>query len=332
MNDRFNGKSCAILMATYNDWKSVAHIIPILDQGLAELGIEGRVFVVDDGSINLDGLGEIGDLGLTAIQRIDRLLLGSNQGNQRAMAIGLAYIAANFECDYLVTMDSDNEDKPEDVPRLLTACGAEDDLKVIFAERSKRSEGWAFTFLYGIYRLLYMLCTGRSISVGNFGVIPGHYIRRLSYVAEMWSHFPASIMRSNVPWVRIPTERGKRVYGKGSMNVVRLVIHAFSGFSVFADVMAVRMIIFATLMGGVTLLFLLITSLIKIVTGAEVLIPGWTSLMMMSIFNLFVLVLGTALIVLVLVLSMRNQPSLIPFHDHVRFIYRQEQLFPSTEI
>ncbi len=326
MDQDFDGQLCVILMATYDDWRSVAHIIPELDARLAGLNLRGQVVIVDDSSDDVDGKDLIANLSLSVIESIEEIQLGSNQGNQRAMAVGMAYVARHYECDYLIAMDSDNEDKPEDVTTLLVKCRESKNAKIIFAERTRRSEGRVFKLFYGIYKRLFKALTGKSISVGNFCVVPGGMIRRIAHISELWNHFPISIIRSGLSYDMAPTDRGTRLYGQGRMNLIKLIIHAFSGFSIHADVIAVRLILFASGLGAFFVVFLVFTSVMRFAT--EMLIPGWASMMLMQIFLLFAVVTCTALIVLTLVLSMRMQPPMIPYHDYEKFIFETKFLFP----
>ena len=84
------------------------------------------------------------DLDLRAIGRVEVLHLRRNLGHQRAIAIGLAFVEAERpRCRAVVLMDSDGEDAPEDVPRLVARCEQEGRRKIVFAERTKRSESAA---------------------------------------------------------------------------------------------------------------------------------------------------------------------------------------------
>ena len=150
--------------------------------------------VVDDGSLDLSGQDEVRKLNLSAIEAVVQVALTRNYGNQRAVAIGTAYVASNVPCDYLVVMDSDHQDQPLYIPQLLETCVEADDVKIIFAERKKRSEAWSFIFMYRIYRGLYRVLTGDSMSIGNFSVVPGRLIRRLAHIEDIWNHFPAGVM------------------------------------------------------------------------------------------------------------------------------------------
>ncbi len=327
MTTDFSGKTVVILTAVYNDWFSLAHLLPLLDDTLASLGAKGRVVVVDDGSVDLEGKDMVAACSLKAIESIEELVLGDNQGNQRAVAIGMAHVAEHAACDYLVLMDSDHEDNPEYIPLLLGACRKGDDKGIVFAERTKRSEGLVFTFFYKLYQWIYKAFTGHNIAVGNFSVIPGHLIRRLSYVGEMWTHVPASIMRSGVPFDTIPSERGTRRFGKSSMNLVRLVVHAFSAFTVFADVFAVRLILWTL---GLAFLFVLGgMTLVGLKFGVGVAALGWPSQMLGLLLVILIQVLGMSVILLFLALSMRLKPPMIPAHDYQKFICEANRLYPS---
>ena len=327
MTADFAGKTVAILTAAYNDWLSFAHLLPLLDNTLDSLGAKGRVVVVDDGSVDFEGKNMVAECSLKAIKSVDGLVLGDNQGNQRAVAIGLAHVAEHVACDYLVLMDSDHEDKPEYIPRLLEACREGGDRKIVFAERTKRSEGLLFTFFYRLYQWIYKAFTGHNIAVGNFSVIPGHLVRRLSYVGELWNHIPASIMRSGIPFDIIPSERGKRRFGKSSMNLVRLVVHAFSAFTVFADVFAVRLILWT-----LGLAFLLVPGSMVLVGfkfGAGVAALSWLLQILGLLLVVLIQILGISVILLFLALSMRLKPPMIPAHDYGKFICEVNRLYPS---
>ena len=327
MTSAFTRKSVVILTAQYNDWISLAHLLPLIDEHLVSLGVRACVVVVDDGSIDHDGRELLAGLSLKAVESIEEVVLGDNQGNQRAMAIGLAHVAEHHPCDYLLLIDSDFEDDPKYIPQLLEACRSGGDKEIIFAERTKRSEGMVFLFFYRLYQKIYKIFTRHNIAVGNFSVVPGHLIRRLAHVGELWNHLPASIMRSSLPFSSIPTLRGKRRYGESSMNLVRLVVHAFSAFTIFADVFAVRLILWTL---SFVLLFVLGGMvLVGLKFGASVAALGWPSQMLGLLLVILIQVLGMSVILLFLALSMRLKAPMIPAHDYKKFIYEVNRLHPS---
>ena len=206
--------SIVVLMPTYNDWDSTAHMLPEIDKEIAALGYDGRVVVIDDGSSVKADLDRFAALPLQAVKRLEIVDLYRNQGNQRAVAIGIAYCEKSDPGDYLILMDSDGQDLPRYIPELVNACRDGGDTAIVFAERTERSEGRLFRFFYAGYQYLYKILTGLPISIGNYSVVPRQMVRRVANIAELWSHFPASIMRAKLPITTIPSFRGGRLMGE----------------------------------------------------------------------------------------------------------------------
>lgn len=320
-----SGKNVAVLMATYNDWDSVLELLPKIDEQLVSIGATGRVVIVDDGSTQTDEREKIVKLSLNAIIKVEAVDLYRNHGNQKAVAIGVAYCANSDPGDYLVIMDSDQEDKPEYIPQLLKTCQQNDDTAIVFAERSKRSEGRLFSAFYKAYVSIYRVLTGIPISVGNFSAMPRDLAIRCANIAELWSHFPAAIMKARLPFCRIHSERGKRLHGKSKMNFINLILHALSGFSVHAEVVGTRVLV-ASLLGSLIIAGLVVLAVaLKTFTGIPIL--GWTSQMVsLLLIMLFQLIITMAIMVF-LVISVRMQVPMIPAHEYRKFIMRISSLY-----
>src|SRR5919108_4720981 len=167
-----------ILMPAYNDWEALSILLPSLERELNVDGLRAEVLIVDDGS-TVPVPPNIGQDFFTAIESVHVLSLRRNLGHQRAIAVGLSYIEANRPCQAVVVMDSDGEDDPRDVPRLVRECFATEGQKIIFAARTRRAEGLAFRFFYRLYRLIHFALTGVKVRGGNFSVIPWAILNRL---------------------------------------------------------------------------------------------------------------------------------------------------------
>ena len=64
-------------------------------------------------------------------------------------------------------MDSDGEDKPSDIQRLLEQL-KQDGLDVVVATRRSRVESLRFKLFYLVYKLLFRILVGRVFGFGNF--------------------------------------------------------------------------------------------------------------------------------------------------------------------
>jgi glycosyltransferase involved in cell wall biosynthesis len=263
----------AIVTPLFNDWTSLSKLISALDVVDVQEGVRFSLFVVDDGSSepveinsplhNLHRVNEIEIIGLT-----------SNLGHQRAIAVGLVEVCNRSAFDAIVVMDSDGEDSPADIPRLL-AMAARCPGHVICARRKRRPNLLVFRIWYECYKAAFLLLTGTRIDFGNFCFIPSEKLEALVSNSSIWNNLAATLSRSRIPLAQISADRGTRFAGASKMNFVSLVMHGLSAMSVYSDVVMVRLMLGALALGVATFLGILIVVAIKLFT--DLAIPGWAS-------------------------------------------------------
>lgn len=314
--------SVTILTPVFEDWESVVPLLDRLDQALKGAGVDADVVIVDDGSMRRMGRGELMKPAFSAIRGIKILRLRANMGHQRAIAVGLSWIGENGLGRPTVIMDSDGEDAPEDVPKLLEVFKAHRGQKAVFAARSKRSESVLFVALYNCYKVIHLVLTGKAVKVGNFSVIPPAALKRVVVLSELWNHYAATMFKSRFAIVLLSTPRSKRIAGKSTMNLVSLVIHGLSGLSVFSDLIGVRLLIASGLtFGGLAVLFLGGLAL-RIGEG------GVGEAVMFLVFVLLcadVVVLLTTVLFIFIILASRDSARMLPARDYRYFIDEVEQ-------
>ncbi len=131
------------LAPVYNDWASLSKLVTeiLLDAKRHKWELISMVAVNDCSSEDCDY-----NL-FTKEGPLQVINLAMNLGHQRAIAIGLSYIKDNFQnYDGVIVMDSDGEDKPEYISKLLQKANESSFSKVVFAKRRKRSEKFIFRF------------------------------------------------------------------------------------------------------------------------------------------------------------------------------------------
>jgi glycosyltransferase involved in cell wall biosynthesis len=313
-----------IVIPVFNDWESLRLLIARLDDELSSASMRASLLIVDDGSTL--AAGSLVSHSTSAIDEVRLLTLRRNVGHQRAIAIGLAYAHENLACDEVVVMDADGEDDPADVPRLVAQSRAEASPHIVFARRTKRSEGIAFIASYWLFRTLYRLMTGLDIRVGNFSVIPFALLRRLVVVSEIWSHYVSGIMKARLPFTTIDSARGKRLAGEPQMNYVALVTHGLSAMAVNGDVLGVRMLIATSFI--VVCAFVLMMVAIAIRLGTNLAFPNWaTSVVSFSVLTILQAI-GLSLFFVFLILQGRSHLDMIPQRDHVWFVLDSAVVYP----
>jgi polyisoprenyl-phosphate glycosyltransferase len=312
-----------ILMPIYNDWDALSLLLPILDRELKADGLTAGILIVDDGSTEA-GPENFGAR-FESIKTVDVLSLRRNLGHQRAIAVGLSYIEANQPQCSVVIMDSDGEDDPKDVPRLVRECVANRGEKIVFAARIRRSEGWWFTFFYHMYRLIHFLLTGVHVRVGNFSIVPPNALKRLVAVSELWNHYAAAVHKAKLPIGLIPSERGTRLEGSPRMDMVSLIVHGLSAMAVFGDRIGVRLLIVVS--AGTVLTVTALVIVIAIRVGTDLAVPGWATYAT----GLLLVILTQMLLVIVVfvfvILAARNAANVLPTRDYVHIMGGRQRIY-----
>lgn len=304
-----------IMMPVFNDWPSATMVIQKLDAVLSDKALTADIVLVDDGSTSLPP--EL-NLQCAAVGRVGMLALRRNLGHQRAIAVGLGYVAQEISCQQLIIMDCDGEDAPEDVPKLIEALANLATPKIVFAERRRRSEGLVFKTGYTCYRALHLMLTGERVRFGNFSIIPAEILARIVAVSEIWNHYVAGVIVARLPYTSIPTARSSRLIGTSHMNLQSLIIHGLRALSVFADAIGIRILSLLFVVSMATLLGIFVVVFVRFATPFA--IPGWAS----TVTGLLVVCLTQALILVVLflfaVLSSRSMLGMIPLRDYGYFV------------
>lgn len=304
-----------VLIPIFNDWDSVEEVIKGLDRAFAGSTDSVDVLLVDDGSTAPapKAFGPCAKLG-----EISALKLKKNVGSQRAIAVGLCYIAEKIKCDAVLIMDGDGQDLPADAARLVERAKQLTGPAAVFAERTRRSESPAFRVSYALYKALHLLSTGLGIQVGNFSVLPAAYLDRLTIEPMLWNHYAASVMRARVPIERVPTQRGTRIRGESRLNFVGLVVHGLSALACYGEIIGVRMIIVSGVFFALGLLGVAALIAVKLFTGLAV--PSWTPILLGLV---LVVILQVATLVsnfTMQIISQRSAQPFLPARDYTWFV------------
>ena len=308
--------SLQIVIPVYNDWESVSMLLPLVDEQLLAGGVRADVLLVDDGS--LSAAASSWDLRLTAIHTVRILRLKRNVGHQRAICIGLCFLADACDCERVLVMDGDGEDAPADIPRLLKELQGTQAARIVFAERLKRSEGMVFSFFYALYRLAHWMLVGHRVRVGNYSVMNRECLESLCVSPEMWNHYAAAVYATRQPKAFIPTRRAQRLAGTSSMNFQTLVTHGLSALSVFSDRISTRLLIVSLVAGLATVTVLAAMTLLRLTTGYTV--PGWAASIGGAVLLFLVQIIALVFTFCFLVLITRGQNAFIPARDYRFFV------------
>lgn len=201
-----------------------------------------------------------------------------NLGHQRAIVFALRRFAPSMtEHDLVVTMDSDGEDRAEDLPRLLEAVlePGPSDHRVVLARRTSREESATFKLGYRIFRLVFRALTGTVIRSGNFAAYRGSVAKNLLLHPYFDLCYSSTFVAVDAPISYVPCPRGRRLAGRSRMNAGQLVLHGMRMLMPFLDRIALRALALfsAAFVGGMGLIAAIL--FLKFFTDRA--IPGWAT-------------------------------------------------------
>ena len=229
-----------LLIPVYNDWQSVFKLLENINSEVSSLKHEFSIIIVNDAST--EPRTKL-SLNLKYLNSIKIINMKENRGHAKCIATGLKYINENEDFDYVVPMDGDGEDRPEELSLLLEKT-KEYPNKVITADRIKRSEGFIFKFCYLVHKYLTYIFTGQSIKFGNYTCLPKFVVNKMINEPSTWVSFSGSLAKLIKDRISIPSIRGFRYFGPSKMSFWNLIKHSLSIIAVFKKTTIIRAIFF----------------------------------------------------------------------------------------
>ena len=228
------------LIPIYNDRESLKKLIENINFEVKDLNSEMSVVVINDASSQ-----QIVDTyqNLENINSFEIINMKENRGHARCIASGLKYIFEKKEFDFVIPMDGDGEDRPEEIKNFIQLADRSDD-KTIIGERTKRSESLFFKLCYQFHKILTFVFTGQSIKFGNFTCLSKSTIEKMLNEKATWNSFSGSLKKVEKDLLSIPSIRGTRYFGPSKMSFFNLLKHSLSIISVFRKTVLIRSALF----------------------------------------------------------------------------------------
>ena len=229
-----------ILVPIYNDWQSVSKLLEEINSNIAGLQSQFSIIIINDASTDQQSINALNTENLHSIKIIN---MKENRGHARCIATGLKYIFEKEEFDYVIPMDGDGEDRPEEIKNFVEYLNYASD-KPIVGERVKRSESLTFKFCYSVHKILTFAFTGQSIKFGNYTCLPRTTVEKMVNDKATWSSFSGALTKLEKDRSIVPSIRGSRYFGPSKMSFKNLIIHSLSIISVFKLNVFIRSIFF----------------------------------------------------------------------------------------
>ena len=233
-------KKYTILIPIYNDRESLTKLIENVNGKLNSVNAEVSILVINDASSQ-----QIVDTypNLENIHSFEIINMKQNRGHARCIASGLKYIYEKKEFDYVIPMDGDGEDRPEEIKNFIELSEQVGEQSIV-GERVKRSEGLFFQICYKFHKFLTLAFTGQTIKFGNFTCLSKSTIEKMLKEKATWSSFSGSLRKIEKDLVSSPSIRGTRYFGPSQMSFYNLLKHSLSIISVYRKTVLIRSALF----------------------------------------------------------------------------------------
>ena len=218
-----------ILIPVFNDWESLIKLLNEISNSIQKIvNYEFSCIIINDSSsVSQPNISKPSN-----IKFLNIINMKENKGHARCNAFGIRYINSNEIFDYVILMDGDGEDRPQEIKDLVKEISNNPETSVV-AKRIKRSEGPVFQSMYQTHKLITYIFTGRKINFGNYSCLTKKDIKILSEKASLWSSYSGSVKKNLKDLNEINSTRGLRYFGPSKMSLLNLAIHSFSIIAVF---------------------------------------------------------------------------------------------------
>jgi len=233
-------KKYLILIPIYNDRESLTKLIENINSEVKDFNSEISIVVINDASSQQI----IDDYQNTEnINSIEIINMKENRGHARCIASGLKYIYEKKEFDYVIPMDGDGEDRPEEIKNFIQLAEQSKNQSII-GERVKRSESLFFKFCYLTHKIITLAFTSQYIKFGNFTCLSKSTVEKMLKEKATWNSFSGSLKKIEKNLLSTPSIRGVRYFGSSKMSFFNLLKHSLSIISVFRKTVLIRSALF----------------------------------------------------------------------------------------
>ena len=269
--------SLSVVVPIYNDQEVIAELLRRVTAMVETLVKDYEIILVDDGSRDNSWAVMQEERRQRAHLRIARL--SRNFGQQNAIAAGLSLTTKEL----IVLMDSDLQDRPEDIPTLIDALLADPEATMAIAQWEERKDSRMKIAVSRLFQHVSNRITDIHTMprLGIFRVMKKSVVDELRNFPERTATAVSLLYYIGHKYVAVPLKRDARFAGKSGYNLSKMLSLTFArilSFSMFP----IRMVTYlgALLCVG-SMLAALALVIYKLVGNV---VTGWTSMMVLMLF------------------------------------------------
>jgi len=220
MNRSTEQTEISVVVPVYNEEENLSILIPRLVKVLNPLGFSYEVIFVDDGSS--DGSRKILREMASRYPRLRVIGLKENRGLSTALLVGMREVRG----DIIVTLDSDLQNDPEDIPKLLNYLDRYD---MATGWRQKRDDPWLRRVSSMIANAIRNRLSGEQIydSACTLKAFKRECIQGIPIFNGMHRFLSTLVKMNGYRIIEIPVLHHPRKFGEAKYNIRNRALRAF---------------------------------------------------------------------------------------------------------
>ena len=267
----------SVIIPVCNEQNAILELYDRLKTSVLKVSSNYELIFVNDGSkdLTLQQLMEVSKIDC----KVKYLSFSRNFGHQVAVSAGLDFCSG----DAVVIIDGDLQDPPELIPKLYEKY--KEGFNVVYARRVRRKGETLFKRATAklFYRTLKRITSiDIPLDTGDFRLIDKKIVQLLKSMPEK-----NKFLRGQIAWLGfkqtfVEFERNKRKFGRTGYSLKKMMTLAIDGITAFSD-KPLKIVTYSGFSVSFLAFLIILYSLYSFLVLHKT-IPGWTSLMISTMF------------------------------------------------
>ena len=267
----------SIVVPVYKSERSLSELYERIDKTFAHVEGDYELILVEDSGG--DGSWDVMKSLRERSDRVKIVRLTRNFGQHNALMCGFSFVSG----DYVITMDDDLQNPPEEIPKLIDALDASA-LDLVCGVPEKKEQSWirnagSFVFFHLLSRIFKL---DRAFQMSNFRIMRRRVVDEIRQVRTPNPTVGPLVLRVTDRIGNVTVDHQRRPYGKTTYTPRKLVAHFLHGI-LYHSTLPLKWVFFFGVF-SIVLAFALSAYYLTLFLLGRIAVPGWITLVLLVLF------------------------------------------------
>jgi len=267
----------SIVIPVYKSQRSLTELYERIDNTFERIEGDFELILVEDGGG--DGSWDVMKSLRQRSDRVKIVRLTRNFGQHNALMCGFSFASGK----YVITMDDDLQNPPEEIPKLIDKIDSSD-LDLVCGVPEKKQQSWirnaGSSFFFWLLSRIFKL--DRSFPMSNFRIISKPVVDEICQVRTPNPAVGLLVLKVTNRIANITVEHRKRAHGKTTYTPGKLIRHFLHGI-LYHSTLPLKWVFFFGMFSILAAFTLSAYYLILFLLG-RIVVPGWITLVLLVLF------------------------------------------------